>query len=197
MSVFSIIRRGRQQAKQHSAKQAEAKKKEEAKPPYKHVPTHAAIDALSGAPSSWREEDRPRILEQNRRRSALTLSGIGVVHPGGLPRVASSLSHVSYPSAAANPMVKVPRAYSYNGGHPYHGGQPVWQDQNGDVIYSAPEPTATPRKGKGVMRSSMYEPGRASSSSSAKGLPPLLCAIGIIVLTERRSLTSRQLQGLE
>ncbi|KAK8080673.1 hypothetical protein PG997_008491 [Apiospora hydei] len=45
--MFSIIKRGRQQAKDHSAKVAEKTKDEETKKPYKHVPTHAALDAMA------------------------------------------------------------------------------------------------------------------------------------------------------
>src|SRR5258708_1094987 len=104
MSVLSLIQRGRQAAKQHTAEQAEQKKKEAVKVPYKHVVTHAATDAMSGAPQTWRQDDRPKIIEQNRRRSAMAGTGMGFsgpTHPGipvPLPRVGSSLSHVSYPA---------------------------------------------------------------------------------------------------
>lgn len=112
MSVFSIIKRGRAQAKEHSAKQAGKDKVEveAAKLPYKHVPTHAATDALATAPSSWKHDDRPRIREQNRRRSAMAANG----SHGGLPRVGSSLGLVSYPSVYANPVVPLPKNYSYS-----------------------------------------------------------------------------------
>ncbi|ORY63255.1 uncharacterized protein BCR38DRAFT_486008 [Pseudomassariella vexata] len=113
MSVFSIIKRGRQQAKEHQASKAKKTKEEAAKIPYKHVPTHAAIDALSGAPSSWRHDDRPKIMEQNRRRSAMVPSGSGT-NLNGMPRVGSSLSYVSYPSAHATPVVPLPMNYSFS-----------------------------------------------------------------------------------
>ncbi len=125
MSVFGIIRKGRQAAKDLNAKQAEKEKKEQEKPPYKHVPRHAAIDALSGGPAGYRTPTGLRIQEQNRRRSAMTASGVGMsgmnmsgmnmsgvmtpVHLG-VPRINSSLSHVSYPSAYASPVVQVPRS---------------------------------------------------------------------------------------
>lgn len=106
---------------------AEQKKKEEVKEPYRHVPTHAAIDAISCAPPTWRVDDRNRILEQNRRRSAMSAVGMGMTGPGmfatgaanhpGMIRASSSLSHVSYPSVYANPVVSsMPRSYSYSGG---------------------------------------------------------------------------------
>ncbi|KAI1310308.1 hypothetical protein F5Y03DRAFT_35368 [Xylaria venustula] len=111
MSVFSIIKRGRAQAKEHSAKQAGKDKDEAVKLPYRHVPTHAATDAIATAPASWKQDDRSKIREQNRRRSAMAANGM--VH-SGLPRVASSLSNVSYPSVYATPVVPLPKNYSYS-----------------------------------------------------------------------------------
>ncbi|KAI5923693.1 hypothetical protein F4810DRAFT_203158 [Camillea tinctor] len=113
MSVFSLIKRGRQQAKEHNAKQAkqaEKSKEEPPKQPYKHVVSHAAIDALATAPSSWKHDDRPKIMEQNKRRSAMASS----TNVSGMPRVGSSLSYVSYPSVYATPVVPLPKNYSYS-----------------------------------------------------------------------------------
>lgn len=111
MSVFSIMKKGRQQAKERNAETAEQGKTGTVKQPYKHVPTHAAIDAMSGSPSSWRHEDRPKIMAQNRRRSAMAASSI---RASGLPRVGSSLSHVSYPDVYNTPVVPLPRNYSFS-----------------------------------------------------------------------------------
>ncbi|KAI1734495.1 hypothetical protein F4680DRAFT_453897 [Xylaria scruposa] len=111
MSVFSLIRRGRAQAKEFNAKQADKDKAEAVKLPYKHIPTHAAADAIATAPSSWRQDDRSKIREQNRRRSAMAANGMG---HSGLPRVGSSLANVSYPSVYANPVVPLPKNYSYS-----------------------------------------------------------------------------------
>ncbi|PHH81757.1 hypothetical protein CDD82_7927 [Ophiocordyceps australis] len=117
MSIFSHIRRSRQQARQHNAKVAEEQKKAQQQPhtPYKHVPTHAAIDAFACAPPSWRKADRPRILAENRRRSAMAAAHGQHYNMAGVPRVASSLSHVTYPSEDATPVVHFPRACSYSG----------------------------------------------------------------------------------
>lgn len=164
MSVFSMIRRGRQAAKEHKTKQAEKQKLEEAKVPYRHIPKHAAIDALSGGPATWRETDRPKILEQNRRRSAMTANGLGMggmmtpIHTG-MPRVNSALSHVSYPSVYASPVVQMPRTYSYNSIHP------GWNNQGGEVIYSHIGPRGGSVKGKEVERV-MVDSSYASRSSS-------------------------------
>ncbi|KAL1873141.1 hypothetical protein VTK73DRAFT_1052 [Phialemonium thermophilum] len=163
MSVFSLIRRGRQAAKEHSAKQAEKQKKEEEKPPYRHIPKHAAIDALNGGPPTWREADRPKILEQNRRRSAMTASGLGMTamgpSNGGIPRASSSLSYVSYPSAYATPIVQVPRTYSYNSINP------SWNRGGGEVLYSRHHSYSGPGKGKGVERV-VVDSGWASRATS-------------------------------
>jgi hypothetical protein len=105
MSIFSSIRKSRQSAKEHSAKIAEQQKKESEAVPYKHVPTHAALDAIASAPPSWREQDRDRIVEQNRRRSALPTQVHHASMPS-IPRVGSSLSHVSYPADYASPVVR-------------------------------------------------------------------------------------------
>ncbi len=161
MSIFSHIRKSRQQAKEHNAKVAEQKKRESTVLPYKHVPTHAAADAIACAPPSWREQaDRPRIAEQNRRRSAMAAAGYSMNMPGA-PRVGSSLSHVSYPSGDATPVVRMPRAHSYNNIYPYQG--------NRDVIYSMPDASMsqpTSWKGKDTYRG-MYD--TSSSSAPSKG----------------------------
>ncbi|OIW32425.1 hypothetical protein CONLIGDRAFT_269442 [Coniochaeta ligniaria NRRL 30616] len=170
MSVFSMIKRGRQAAKEHAAKQAEKQAAEAAKAPYKHVPRHAASDALSSGPSSHREDDRPKIMEQNRRRSMMTASGLGMsgtstpVHVG-FPRVNSALSHVSYPAAYASPVVQVPRAYSYSSV------QPGWSNYGGEVVYTPMESSGGSVKGKEVERT-MVDSGRASRTSSKGSFGP-------------------------
>ncbi|KAM0321716.1 hypothetical protein ACHAQA_009955 [Verticillium albo-atrum] len=169
MSIFSNLKKSRQSAKEHNKKEADKAKEGEKKAPYRHVPTHAATDALAAAPSSWKQDDRPKILEQNRRRSAMAATGLGtkMPGPGGLPRVASSLSHVTYPSVHANPMRHLPRAYSYNGVPP----MPVWGgDRAAAVNYSVPDLAMPSLKGKEVERLPMFESGRMSSASS-KGSP--------------------------
>ena len=144
MSIFSLIRKGRQQAKEASKKQGTKQGTEPAKVPYKHIPTHAAIDALAGAPASYKAEDRKRILEENRRRSSLISSGV--------PRVSSSLSNVMYPDAHANPMVYTPRSYSYVASS-YQGGSSEAILQATINGYSTPPfPGAPSVKGKEIER---------------------------------------------
>lgn len=88
------------------------------KVPYKHVPTHAAFDALSGAPSSWKHDDRSKIKEHHQRRSKMAIS-----------RTGSSLSTGSFMNAAGGPTA-LPRNSSYNSFNP------TWFDRTGDVYYS-------------------------------------------------------------
>ncbi|KAI9719628.1 MAG: hypothetical protein M1812_003399 [Candelaria pacifica] len=71
MSIFSKWRGAKKAAAEH--KKTESKGEEPVQKPekYKHIPTHAAIDALSGAPSTWKAEDRSKIQAQHKRRSAM------------------------------------------------------------------------------------------------------------------------------
>ncbi|KAK4103729.1 hypothetical protein N658DRAFT_420878 [Parathielavia hyrcaniae] len=163
--VFSMIKRGRQAAKEHKAELAKKQQEESQKAPYKHIPRHAAIDAMSGGPAGWRENDRVRIVEQNRRRSAMTASGINMsgmatpVHTPGLPRVQSTLSHVSYPSAYASPVVHhVPRTYSYSSM------PPGWTPHGREMSYSPVDTGPVSLKGKEVER--IMDSSRTSRSSS-------------------------------
>lgn len=102
MPLLSVIRRGREQAKERKEKDEAKTKGDTPKVPYRHVPTHAAIDAMSGAPNTIKEYDRAKILEQHRRRSFINASGVGKKN---MPRLGSSLSVVSYPSPQATPAI--------------------------------------------------------------------------------------------
>ena len=85
MSIFSKIKGAKKAAEKHKAAKASETpvEKKDAPVPYKHVPTHAAVDALTGAPSSWREDDRAAIKHQHKRRSMMTRnsSAISTLHP--------------------------------------------------------------------------------------------------------------------
>ncbi|KAJ2964923.1 hypothetical protein NQ176_g10763 [Zarea fungicola] len=88
----------------------------------------------------------------------------------GIPRVSSSLSHVSYPSSHANPHVGMPRAYSSNSIHyPYGHGR--------DVVYSLPDASLSQPsswKGKDITRHSLavYDVSPGSSTAVSKGPTP-------------------------
>ncbi|ATY61594.1 hypothetical protein A9K55_007721 [Cordyceps militaris] len=176
MSIFSHLRKSRQQAKEHNAKLAEQKKKDAQAVPYRHIPTHAASDAIASAPPAWREvNDRPRILEQNRRRSAMAAAGFSLSTPStttipAIPRVTSSLSYVSYPSGEATPHVGMPRAYSSSSvHHAYPPGR--------EIVYSMPDAALSQPssyKGKDVYRNSFpaYDISGGSSSVVSKDPTP-------------------------
>ncbi|KAK1255824.1 hypothetical protein MKX07_008083 [Trichoderma sp. CBMAI-0711] len=168
MSIFSRMKKSRQQAKEHNAKLAEQEKQEKTeKTPYRHVPTHAATDAIASAPPSWREADRQKIQEQNRRRSAMAASGHHMNMPGA-PRVGSSLSHVSYPTDKSATPMRMPRAYSYTGVSPYSA------SYSRDLAHSMPDvgsqftAYAASTKGKEAIRVSVsgYSTPRTSPTSS-------------------------------
>ncbi|KAK6067006.1 hypothetical protein SCUP234_11843 [Seiridium cupressi] len=140
MSVLSIMKKGRQQAKEQTVKESEKEKTEQAKVPYKHVPTHAAVDALSGAPSSWQQDYRSRIREQNERRNSVVASER---NSKSMPRVSSSLSTVSYPLAHASPVVPISKVHSSSSL------PPAWQ-QRSPLSYTKDDyfSQSTSRKGK-------------------------------------------------
>ncbi|KAL5331674.1 hypothetical protein ACEPPN_001209 [Leptodophora sp. 'Broadleaf-Isolate-01'] len=108
MSIFSKLKASKKAAKDHKA--AEKQKEPAAVVPYKHTPTHAAVDALSGAPSSWSRDDRSKIKAQHKRRSEMVMT-----------RTPSSLSTISYMNSAAGPSSQappLPRNSSYNSFNP-------------------------------------------------------------------------------
>lgn len=77
MSIFARIKGAKKAANKHKASIAK-QSTDDAPAPYRHIPTHAAVDALSGAPSSWREEDRSAIKAQHKRRSMMTRNDSGI-----------------------------------------------------------------------------------------------------------------------
>lgn len=90
MSIFSKVRGAKKAADKHKgakAQNVETEKVDKPVVPYRHVPTHAAIDALSGAPSSWKAQDKTAIKAQYKRRSAMSrnssnLSTVTTMQPG-------------------------------------------------------------------------------------------------------------------
>ncbi|KAL2065610.1 hypothetical protein VTL71DRAFT_3280, partial [Oculimacula yallundae] len=114
MSIFSKFKGAKKAAKDHKA----AEKQKEATDtvvPYKHTPTHAAVDALSGAPSSWSRNDAGRIKAEHKRRSEMVLKS-------PMNRTPSSLSTISYshPSAgeSSSQVPALPRNSSYSSFNP-------------------------------------------------------------------------------
>jgi hypothetical protein len=95
MSIFGKLRRAKQAA--DTQKDKNAAKAEPA--PYKHIPTHAATDALLGAPATWREQDRKAIQAQHQRRSAYNLSR----NPSSLSNVTTLNRDQSFTSAGTDP----------------------------------------------------------------------------------------------
>lgn len=69
--MFGKLRRARQAADIQKDKKAESAGEPT---PYRHVPTHAATDALLGAPATWREQDKKAIQAHHERRRQHNLS---------------------------------------------------------------------------------------------------------------------------
>lgn len=122
MSIFSKLSRAKKAAKNHKEAQQAPAETVDKPMPYKHVVTHAAIDALSGAPSSWREADRLAIKATNeKRRSALSRNSSGMSTT--LPRNSSYGSTSNYGSTTnysySRPMPprENRRSYGANGGY--------------------------------------------------------------------------------
>lgn len=123
MSIFGKIRQSRKAAKEHKEKAAE--KETVVVVPYKHIPTHAAVDALSGAPSTWKQDDRQKIKEHHNRRSQM-----------GFSRTGSSLSTVSYMNnTEAGP--STPGALNRNSSYVSY--NPNWFDRS-DQYHNDPSP---------------------------------------------------------
>ncbi|KAI9832191.1 MAG: hypothetical protein M1819_004543 [Sarea resinae] len=89
MSIFSKIRGAKKAANEHKTKVQESDTVADQPAPYRHVPTHAAVDALSGAPSSWKAEDRTQIKAQYQRRSAMIRNNSSLSTVGNMKRSSS------------------------------------------------------------------------------------------------------------
>lgn len=113
MSFFSKIKHTKKTIEEKKAKLTA--EEEAAKVPYKHVPTHAAFDALFGAPSTWKQEDRPKIIAHNKERSQKTIS-----------RSHSTFSTVSSMKATADYTPRAPSRDRYN---------PTWNSRIEHVSY--------------------------------------------------------------
>ncbi|KAI9645368.1 hypothetical protein NHQ30_006105 [Ciborinia camelliae] len=124
MSIFAKIKSSKKAAPQQTEKttteelsQQKQEDQKVARVPYRHVPTHAAVDALSGAPSSWKNEDRTKIREHHQRRDQMTIS-----------RTHSSLSALPTPSMnieSFSGIPSLPRPASYD--------NPTWNNRMGDM----------------------------------------------------------------
>ncbi|KAL8770558.1 MAG: hypothetical protein Q9209_003814 [Squamulea sp. 1 TL-2023] len=111
MSIFSKIKGAKKAADKHKqAKSTEVPAEIKDTPvPYRHTPTHAAVDALTGAPASWREEDRAAIKHQHKRRSMMTRNSStlsGTLHPSSSYTGSDFSSYGMMPAATAGPSAR-------------------------------------------------------------------------------------------
>jgi hypothetical protein len=114
MSIFSKVKNAKKAAEQH--KQASSQAQADFKPPtgYKHIPTHAAQDALSCAPTSWTvEESRAKISAAHRRKSDLSRKG-SFVRTSSEPAIASrGYIHRTESDLSTDPVITKQRHSSY------------------------------------------------------------------------------------
>ena len=70
MSFFDKMKKAKAAARDHKLRQAEKTRAEQMAPTagYHHKPKHAALDAMAGAPASWKAYDQPAIFEAHRKR---------------------------------------------------------------------------------------------------------------------------------
>lgn len=131
MSIFSKIRGAKKAAEKHKGAKTQEKDAEEKAAPYHHVPTHAAIDALSGAPSSWKAEDRSAIKAHHKRRSAL------IRNSSNLSTVPTTNRSSSYNGAewGLTPVLEPRKSHLAQPGHQSHIG---YQADAGSPIGKSP-----------------------------------------------------------
>ncbi|KAF7856289.1 hypothetical protein EAF04_009817 [Stromatinia cepivora] len=127
MSIFSKIKGSKKAAQQHKEKaiaegnQQKKSEEEVTKVPYKHIPTHAAVDALSGAPSSWKNEDRTKIREHHKRRGQMTISR---THS-----TLSTISSMNNTTESTSVIPSLPRTTTHDSYNP------TWNNRVGDISY--------------------------------------------------------------
>jgi hypothetical protein len=100
MSIFGKIRSAKKAAEEHRKSEIVTAPDLEVKKPYKHVPTHAAHDAVSGSSLQLSTDLVGKIKEQRRRASELgplpgSESLIAKTPPPNLHRSAADLSIMS------------------------------------------------------------------------------------------------------
>lgn len=140
MSIFSKVKNAKKAAEQHkrASSQAQADFKPLAR--YKHIPTHAAQDALSCAPTSWTvEESRAKISAAHRRKSDLsrkssfvqTNSEPAMASRGYIHRTESDLSTDSVITKQRHSSYQSPSPHAYSGYVPPPRNRPYFTHASG------------------------------------------------------------------
>ncbi len=153
MSIFSKLRRAKQAADSQKEKNNAAAETKPKAAPYKHIPTHAASDALLGAPAGRSAEDRKAIQAQHQRRSQYNLS-----------RNPSSLSNVT----------TFNRDQSFTSREYVHGGTDQWKNRSRDFGSAPNLPRMGHLKSPGSptassLRSQLHPTERSSGQANMRG----------------------------
>lgn len=100
MSIFSRVKKAKKAADNHGRTAVQAQAVEETNQPsarYKHVPTHAAQDALAANPVKWSpEETKARIAAARKRRSEMNVSVSAATSPSRTNREFNFPIHAIY-----------------------------------------------------------------------------------------------------
>lgn len=161
MSIFSQMKRAHKHKEQSTKPVEQSYEKPNA---YKHIPTHAASDAITGSPASWDAKERTKIREENRKRSAMAAAQAHAHHMNmsSASQGGSGSSSVAFTSGEDTPMIPTPGAIS-------------WSIPNYSSPYSEEDNYARPssHKGKEVdRRGACYFDSPHESPSSNKGSFP-------------------------
>jgi hypothetical protein len=180
MSIFSRVKKAKKAAEEHKKATVGAQVAEVVKPPsapYKHIPTHAAQDALSATPTRLSpEETRTKIAEARERRSIMVSSAPATAYqsrassPTGGParppyRTRSDMSIAS--------VAKNPRPHSYKP-TPF-----IPRNSSASSLGPSPEEEYHAVTGQGEVlapppvKSRLYHAGPVASSSSSRRRSPL------------------------
>ena len=97
MSIFSSFKKGKKVADQKKTQVDATKQATTTKPveEYRHVIAHAARDAVTGAPSGWKDRDRHTIKHINSKRNSMMSRESSYVGQSGFPRSQSFNSDAS------------------------------------------------------------------------------------------------------
>lgn len=187
MSIFSKVKNAKKAAEKH--KRASSQTQAEIKPPtrYKHIPTHAAQDALSCAPTSWTvEESRAKISAAHRRKSDLSRTSSFVqassepamASRGYIHRTESGMSIDSVITKQRHSSYQSPSAYAYSGYVPPPRNRPYFTHASGSssmVMKRSPlSNTSTGEEEEGENAESSKNSTHSSTSSQALEMKPTI-----------------------
>lgn len=98
MALFSKIKKAKEAAQEHK-KDAATQEQPKPKVPYKHVPVHAGVDALSATPSTMRSKELREKIAAARRSRSMSSASTPTRSGAALYQSANSPNSRSHPSS--------------------------------------------------------------------------------------------------